>query len=580
MGLNLTEITLPRASPTNITYFISIDLTNNSLQDVPAGHFRVFSSSLILLNLCHNRMRSIPHVVKTDTSLRGLSWLKLCHNEVDLEEREFVHLEQLAILDLTDNVITRVRRDTFMGLENLVWLLLTRNSISVIEPHGFSHLSSMATLNLTDNALTELTDETFKGLSRLAALGLQNNELQAIHEGAFSSLTKLGGLSLAQNKLSTLPVAAFNGTRLSNLDLSMNILTELDVSIFNGLDDTLSALTLEGNRLTVFPDGFFSTVPNLNVLHLASNALPHLPDLRALTKLRMLIIYHTDISTIYECELSELTELQQIWWGLSPIACDCNLKWFRQMFDRGYSVDSSAIEESMTCYSPHELAGDQLLDLDPDSFRCPVGETAQYCRSPPNSVSQRPVLILTVVNVGTAAAKVMWDISIPLEMSIYGIRFSLNTMQNREIMNSTSFTLPAYTREFTIEQLSSNTLYNACITAMGEEKQTVAHNCTRFSTLIGPRKSRDQQRNLDVIIAVPLLLLIALIVFVTLTVYLWYKLRQTQPVGRAALGQVSSGFVGFENAVYDAQNDFAHIEQPVEPVMTTCHLQAIESSGI
>ncbi|XP_050537187.1 G-protein coupled receptor GRL101-like [Daktulosphaira vitifoliae] len=155
---------------------------------------------------------------------------------------------------------------TFRHLDRLVYLDLTNNSVSEIQPFIFSTLWRLTTLNLQNNQISILRNGSFLGLGRLTGLHLQGNSIQHLHSMAFHGLSSLMTLDLSRQNISQIESDAFVGLRsLKSLDLSQNSLTHLSDGSFRGMPQ-LNILNLKKNRLrTVDPSGFL-TMPTLETL--------------------------------------------------------------------------------------------------------------------------------------------------------------------------------------------------------------------------------------------------------------------------------------------------------------------------
>lgn len=69
----------------------------------------------------------------------------------------------------------------FLGLPLLRRLFLNHNNITTLHDGAFTHLSGLDELELHDNQLSVLTRETFSGLKMLRRLLLNNNKLRYVH---------------------------------------------------------------------------------------------------------------------------------------------------------------------------------------------------------------------------------------------------------------------------------------------------------------------------------------------------------------------------------------------------------------
>lgn len=197
------------------------------------------------------------------------------HNVTVLRAHSFnaIALEKLQILRLSYSQLNTIERDAFVGLNNLTLLDLTDNKIHTIEDGAFD-LPRVTTLYMAFNELTTLSDSTFCKLPNLQEVKLQYNSLKHIGRSLYC-LTNIGQIYLDSNsiedinllefvklpRLSTLSlkksgfsfdvtsdnVTTVENTSLKTLDLSANNLTNVldlqKLNIFQGL----SNLHLNGN---------------------------------------------------------------------------------------------------------------------------------------------------------------------------------------------------------------------------------------------------------------------------------------------------------------------------------------------
>ncbi|KAG7209858.1 hypothetical protein KM043_011460 [Ampulex compressa] len=221
-------------------------------------------------------------------------------------------MNNLTRLDLSFNNISHLPADTFYGTPELKSLDLRNNFINVLEPGTFG-LSHLETLNLRDNKVETLRKQSFHGLDSLQQLDLHGNDITQLSMEQFRNLRNLRVLNLSNNKIRSLPRDVFDGTRLEILDLSRNKFTVVPSPSFlevgytlrdlnmaenflDHLDSTafptsqLVYLNLAQNRLTILPDNSFVSLGKLLSLNVSQNVLQanfkelfhYVPDLRQL----------------------------------------------------------------------------------------------------------------------------------------------------------------------------------------------------------------------------------------------------------------------------------------------------------
>ncbi|KAF3704915.1 Amphoterin-induced protein 2 AMIGO-2 Alivin-1 Precursor [Channa argus] len=137
-------------------------------------------------------------------------------------------------LDLSHNALTALPTDWIPQLsDRLATLVLSRNSISLIELNAFNVTPHLLHLDLSSNQLTVLNSSIFSGLKELKELLLFGNQIIQIHPGAFNDLHNLQRLYLSGNRLKAFPLGLYlepGGPRnLTFLDLSHNRLSKVPV---------------------------------------------------------------------------------------------------------------------------------------------------------------------------------------------------------------------------------------------------------------------------------------------------------------------------------------------------------------
>ena len=153
----------------------------------------------------------------------------------------------LRKLDMTGNFL-QVKQENISAFIFLGELLLQNNNIETLDPYTFSYQSNLYRLDLSQNLITKLRQNTFFGLSNLKVLLLHgNSQLVMIEAGAFVGLSSLPLLELKELSLTSLDAKAFIGMPfLRNLDLSVNKLRSLPSGQFEGLEQ-LKILNVSGN---------------------------------------------------------------------------------------------------------------------------------------------------------------------------------------------------------------------------------------------------------------------------------------------------------------------------------------------
>ncbi|XP_068191938.1 vasorin b [Antennarius striatus] len=297
-------------------------------------------------------------------------------------------------LYLFSNGIERLAQEDFEGLENLEMLDLSQNKLSELPEGVFQHLTSLRNLDLSSNQITYISEECFKGTALLERLYLYSNHIEAIHPAAFNSLEHLLELKLQGNQLTSLP--ALSMPQLLLLDLRFNVLPTLGPSdlqtpnleslklggvglkILNkellvGLKN-LHELDISGNQLESFPSVLKET-HGLIHLSLAGNPMGPLKvqDFQNLGELQELDISSLSLQGLPEEFSLLLPQLRKLTIAENPFNCLCTLAWFPRWL-RAQSITLERTEETR-CHFPPFNAGKVLERLEHRDFGCPTTTT-------------------------------------------------------------------------------------------------------------------------------------------------------------------------------------------------------------
>lgn len=147
-----------------------------------------------------------------------LQVLMLTGNNIShLSREEFVNLRlvNLQKIHLKATHIRWVHREAFKDLKILVEIDLSNNLIEAIDKQTFSGNDRLRILLLSGNPIKKLVADQFPVLPYFRNLELERCNIVNIHETAFSNLDLLESLNLKHNKLVRLPENVF--THMKNL---------------------------------------------------------------------------------------------------------------------------------------------------------------------------------------------------------------------------------------------------------------------------------------------------------------------------------------------------------------------------
>ncbi|XP_074133726.1 transforming growth factor beta activator LRRC32-like [Sminthopsis crassicaudata] len=244
---------------------------------------RTFPAALPLtiahLDLSHNHLRVLQdNATREQPNLRHLD---LRGNQLEgLTPDSLLPLRRLHALILAGNSLNRrymSNSQALWPLRHLRFLDLSANRLeSDMISSYVANRSSLWSLDLSNNLITRLARSTFLGSPKLLDIDLSDNYILQIEAGAFEGLLQLRELSLARNSLHC--ISDFSLRALRRLNLSFNALQFFATDEGNG-SYQLQVLDLSHNQLRAMPAPL--ALPHLHHLNLSDNHLsslgPHSP---------------------------------------------------------------------------------------------------------------------------------------------------------------------------------------------------------------------------------------------------------------------------------------------------------------
>ncbi|XP_032675898.1 chaoptin-like isoform X1 [Odontomachus brunneus] len=262
-----------------------LHLEFNKLTVLDLGAISEIGGPDFALNVSFNAIAFID----SGSSMNNLTRLDLGFNNIShLSPDTFYGTADLKSLNLRNNFLTTIDPGTF-ALPHLETLDISENKIDTLRKQSFHGLESLQRLDLGGNEITQLSTEQFRNLRSLRILNLSNNKIRSLPRDVFEG-TRLEILDLSHNKFTAVPSASFLevGYTLRDLNMAENFLDHLDSTAFP--TSQLVSLNLAQNRLTILPDNSFVSLGKLLSLNVSQNILQanfkelfhYLPDLRQL----------------------------------------------------------------------------------------------------------------------------------------------------------------------------------------------------------------------------------------------------------------------------------------------------------
>lgn len=150
---------------------------------------------------------------------------------------------------LNENRIATLHREVFtgLGLVNLQRIYLKKSTVTSVHRDAFKNLKILIEIDLSENGIEQLDRNTFNGNDRLRVLYLNGNPLRTLQAHQFPVLPHLRSLDLHNCQITTIdPLAFANLELLELLNLKTNLLEHLAESVFHYMRN-LKTLMLEGN---------------------------------------------------------------------------------------------------------------------------------------------------------------------------------------------------------------------------------------------------------------------------------------------------------------------------------------------
>ena len=243
-----------------------MNLSTNKLKD--------FNNSLInttKLDLSNNLLKRI---VFSDKNI--LEILILDRNKIDLTKNYFSKLDQLKYLSVSYNDLTIIGSDMFNGLNKLESLYLSDNKIKILNKNCLL-ISTLIYLNLNRNNITHVNSGAFNGLTHLQQLHLEQNRLRILDSGFEDGLDTLKLLNLYNN-----PIRVFQDNipallvKVDEFIMESNyFLTILKNKVIKA---DLSLFYLRYQSLFTIKKDFFRSVPNAKIVYLGNNNIRNIEN--------------------------------------------------------------------------------------------------------------------------------------------------------------------------------------------------------------------------------------------------------------------------------------------------------------
>jgi hypothetical protein len=206
----------------------------------------------------------MPSVPKSVTTIAALLILRSV--AVSLECPGFCECQSGA-LKCQNASLTSVPSD-LSG--EIVSIDLSFNNISILDTDSFVNLPLLDTVVISDNSIKLVQPEVFWGLQYLRHLDMHNNNIDYIHPNTFRNNPSLSVLDLSCNELKRLGRVFDSTQEVKILNLSSNMLTYEDLKLFLPIA-SLQILDLSNNTIETISEEIFEGMVHLKHLNLLGN---------------------------------------------------------------------------------------------------------------------------------------------------------------------------------------------------------------------------------------------------------------------------------------------------------------------
>jgi Leucine rich repeat/Immunoglobulin domain len=156
---------------------------------------------------------------------------------------------EIQVLMLNENNLQTLNREEFttLGLINLQKIYLKKSNIKYLHRETFKNLKILIELDLSENFIDQLDKQTFSGNDRLRILYLYSNPIKILIADQFPVLTYLRTIDLHNCEIASVDETSFsNVDSLEYLNLKQNALQSLPGNVFTHMK-TLKTLLVDEN---------------------------------------------------------------------------------------------------------------------------------------------------------------------------------------------------------------------------------------------------------------------------------------------------------------------------------------------
>lgn len=167
-----------------------------SLSQIPGN----LSTEIQVLMLNENNLQTLNREEFTTLGLINLQKIYLKKSNIKYLHREtFKNLKILVELDLSENLIEQLDKQTFSGNDRLRILYLYSNPIKILIADQFPVLPYLRTIDLHNCEIASVDETSFSNVDLLEYLNLKQNSLQTLPGNVFTHMKNLKTLLVDDN---------------------------------------------------------------------------------------------------------------------------------------------------------------------------------------------------------------------------------------------------------------------------------------------------------------------------------------------------------------------------------------------